>query len=150
MAEWYDRYIEFKNSDWKPTKLSPSEEKEFKSWLMKSKWFTDLETELELSGKNISAEELYNDITGPNSDYDYRGAWKSGLGAQDYEYDTRMHWPSSTQEGKMLKAPSHTTAWMEFFMQDTGIDPNSLGLRNAEEAQAYTEKLKDYSAFVGK
>lgn len=32
-------------------------------------------------------------------------------------------------------------------MQDTGIDPVRLGLRNAEEARAYTERLKDYSAF---
>ena len=30
---------------------------------------------------------LYEELTGPRADYDYRGAWKAGVGAQDYEFD---------------------------------------------------------------
>lgn len=147
MADWCDRYQEFSKSEWAPTQLSEREEEEFKKWLMKSRWFKEIKDDVVASGEKLSDEDLYRDLTGPRADYDYRGAWKAGIGAQDYEFDERMHWPSSTEEGKMLKSPTHSTAWMEYFMEDTGIDPNSLGLRNAEEARAYTERLKDYSAF---
>ena len=81
-------------------------------------------------------------MTGPHADYDYRGAWKADVGAQDYKYDDRMHWPSSTGDGRILKSPKHSTAWMEFFMEEYGIDPNSLGLHSAEAALEYVRKAK--------
>ena len=42
----------------------------------------------------------------------------------------------------MLKSPKHPTAWMEYFMQDTGVDPNSVGLRTADEAYEYSQNLR--------
>ena len=113
MASWYDRYRQFAQAQWEPTVLSSQEEAAFR-------------------------EEL----TGPRADYDYRGAWKAGVGAQDYEFDDRMHWPSSTAAGRMLKSPKHPTAWMEYFMQDTGVDPNLVGLRTADEAYEYSQNLR--------
>lgn len=145
--DWYDRYQEFSKSDWSPTKLSEREEKAFKEWLTASDWFREIKQDIASSGEKVSDADLYQELTGPDADYDYRGAWKAGVGAQEYEYDERMHWPSSSDDGKMFKSPKHQTAWMEFFMEETGTDPNSLGLQNAEQARAYTRKLKDYEAF---
>jgi hypothetical protein len=148
MADWYDRYQEFSKSEWAPTQLSEKDEGEFKKWLIKTRWFKQVKQRAALSGEKLSDEDLYTDLTGPRADYDYRGAWKAGVGPQEYEFDEESdHWASSSPDGKMLKSPKHPTVWMEYFMEDTGIDPNSLGLRNAEEARAYTERLKDYSAF---
>lgn len=150
MADWYDRYQEFSKSAWAPTKLPEKEEDEFKKWLMKSQWFKEIKQDVATSGEKIDDEELFADLTGPQADYDYRGAWKSGVGAQGYEYDDRMHWPSSTDDGRMLKSPHHPTAWMEYFMEETGLDPNSVGLQNPEQARAYTDRLKEYSGFKEK
>ena len=98
MADWYDRYQEFSKSEWAPTQLSEREEEEFKKWLMKSRWFKEIKDDVVASGEKLSDEDLYRDLTGPRADYDYRGAWKAGIGAQDYEFDERMHWPSSKKK----------------------------------------------------
>ncbi len=152
MADWYTQYQEFKNNTgWRPTRLSEKEEAEFQRFLTGSRWFKQIKQRIkDEEGINVDDTILFSELAGPGADYDYRGAWKSGLSASDYQYDEAMHWPSSTEDGRMLKAPSHETAWMEFFMRETGIDPNELGLSNAEEAKAYTERLKDYKAFKGK
>lgn len=60
----------------------------------------------------------------PNTESDptfnYREAWQAGNKPQAYEYDTMPHWDSRG------KAPDHTTAWMNDFMQRFGVDPNAL------------------------
>lgn len=153
MADWYTQYQEFKNNNtgWRPTRLSEKEEAEFQRFLTGSRWFKQIKQRIkDEEGINVDDTILFSELAGPGADYDYRGAWKSGLSASDYQYDEAMHWPSSTEDGRILKAPSHETAWMEFFMRETGIDPNELGLSNAEEAKAYTDRLKDYKAFKGK
>lgn len=144
MADWYAQYQEFKNSGaWRPTKLSEKEEAEFQRFLIESAWFKQIKKKIEdKEGIKVNDTILFSELTGPESDYDYRGAWKNGLSASDYQYDNGQHWPSSTDDGKMLKSPKHETAWMEFFMRETGVDPNELGLKNAEEAKKYTEHLK--------
>lgn len=121
MASWYDRYRQFAQAQWEPTVLSSQEEAAFREWLIKSKWFQQIRDDVAASGERVDDAALYEELTGPRADYDYRGAWKAGVGAQDYEFDDRMHWPSSTADGRMLKSPKHPTAWMEYFMQDTGV-----------------------------
>ena len=138
--DWYERYQNFAQSQWDPTRLSSKEEEQFRQWLMSSKWFREIKDDIASSGERIDDRALYSELTGPRSDYDYRGAWKAGVGAQEYQYDDRMHWPSSTGDGRILKSPKHPTAWMEFFMDEYGVDPNELGLRSAEEAKEYMRK----------
>ena len=59
------------------------------------------------------------------SDYDYKTAVLSGLRPTAYAPDGgKYHWPSSTDDGTMLKAKNHPTAWMENYMQKFGVDPN--------------------------
>lgn len=139
---WYDRYRQFTQSQWAPTQLSGTEEAAFKEWLIKSRWFREIKDNIERHEGKVDDNRLFAELTGPHADYDYRGAWKADVGAQDYKYDDRMHWPSSTGDGRILKSPKHSTAWMEFFMEEYGIDPNSLGLHSAEAALEYVRKAK--------
>lgn len=147
MSDWYDQYQEFSKSDWVPTSLSEKDEAQFKKDIISSKWFKQIKSDVEREEGTIKDDDLFEDLTGTHADYDYRGAWQAGATAKDYEFDEKQHWPSATDDGKILKSPTHPTAWMEFFMNATGIDPNSVGLKNAEDAKDYTEKLKDYAAF---
>lgn len=67
------------------------------------------------------------------ADYDYFTAFKSG--ALPNESD---HWPSYTPDGKIrLKKEGHPTLWKTNFMDATGIDPDTIGIKNEQEAQAY-------------
>lgn len=114
-----------------PTPLSQDEEKQFQSWIRSTDWFKEFVKEFnEEPDLNIS-------------EYDYRSAWKSGITPQRDPYDmNRFHWPSSDPSGKMLKSQEHPTAWKEFFMRDTGLNPDALGLKNKQEADVYLESLK--------
>jgi len=144
-GDWYDQYQEAANHPWGQTKLSFAEELKFRQEIKELPWFRDIARRAAAKGEKISDDELLDDMTGPNSDYDLRGAWKAGLKPKFYEYDGTYHWESSTPDGRMLKAPNHPTAWMEYFMRETGKDPNYLGLRNAEEARDYTRNANTKS-----
>lgn len=48
----------------------------------------------------------------------------------------------SPEDEQMLKSQQHPTAWMEYFMRETGEDPNSLGLRNPDEAREYSRSAR--------
>jgi hypothetical protein len=37
----------------------------------------------------------------------------------------------------MLKSEQHPTAWKEYFMRQTGKNPDALGLTNQQDADAY-------------
>jgi hypothetical protein len=80
------------------------------------------------------------DFDDPENDYDYRGAWKGGVVPAVYKHDGKYHWSSSLDNGQMLKAPDHPTAWMEYFMRATGKDPNDVGVKNEHEAVEYMGK----------
>ncbi len=67
-----------------------------------------------------------------NADYDYFTAWTSGERPNELD-----HWPSYTASGKLLKKEGHSTLWKTRFMDATGIDPDSLGIKNEQEGQAY-------------
>ena len=66
-------------------------------------------------------------------DYDYRTAWAAGIRPERDPYDNnRYHWPSSLQDGQMLKAEDHPTAWKELYMRETGITPDAVGATKAD------------------
>jgi len=70
-----------------------------------------------------------------NADYDYITAYKSG--ARPDETD---HWPSYTGSGIRLKRENHPTLWKTLFMDKTGIDPDSIGIKNEQEGQAFIQR----------
>jgi hypothetical protein len=72
-----------------------------------------------------------------NADYDYFTAWISGA-----RPDKTDHWPSYTPNGKILKREGHPTLWKTRFMDATGIDPDSLGIKNEQEGQAYIQRQR--------
>lgn len=72
-----------------------------------------------------------------NANYDYITAWKSGIRPKMNPHDGLYHWDSKTREGEMLKKPDHPTIWKTYWMDKTGIDPDSLGLKNQQEAEEW-------------
>ena len=141
-GDWYDQYQAAANHPWSLTQLSPEEEVRFRQEIMALPWFREVAERVAMGGGQLTDDELMDDMTGPHADYDLRGAWKAGLRPALYEHDGTYHWQSSTPDGRMLKSPNHPTAWMEYFMRETGEDPNSRGLRNADEAREYTRNAK--------
>lgn len=138
--DWYDTWQKSRGAAWKPTELSPEEAKKFKQDLTSHPWFQELKKEIAVAdGVNLTDEQLLADLLGPNSDYDYAGAWKAGVMPEPYAPDGgAYHWVSSAN-GKMLKSLTHPTAWMEYFMRETGQDPAAIGLHTPEEARVYTD-----------
>lgn len=112
------------------TKLAPHEEQQFQDWIKGTGWYKEF-------------QKQYNEQ--PNLDdpqYDYRAAWKAGLQPERDPYDkNRYHWPSALPSGQMLKGKEHPTAWMEYFMRDTGINPEALGLKTPQEAEPIRQQL---------
>lgn len=73
-----------------------------------------------------------------NADYDYVTAWTSGIRPERDPYDkNRYHWSSMTPNGVILKKPGHPTMWKTLFMEQTGKNPDAIGIKNEQEAQAY-------------
>jgi hypothetical protein len=108
------------------------EEKMFQSWIRSTPWF------LEFVNKYKEEPNL------DSKDYDYRAAWKAGIQPERDPYDgNSYHWPSSLPDGKMLKAPDHPTAWKEYFMRDTGQNPDALGLASPQDADIYLKTLRN-------
>ncbi len=108
------------------TRLSSAEEKQFQSWIRSTDWFKEFFNEYK--------EEPDLNTT----DYDYRAAWKGGIKPERDPHDkNRYHWPSSLPDGSMLKSEQHPTAWKEYFMRQTGKNPDALGLTNQQDADAY-------------
>lgn len=137
---WTDEYEKHRGEKWEKTKLSPEEEERFRHWLSSTQWFKDIHEKVKAHEGDIPAAVLLADMTGDKSDYDYRGAWMSGIEAKTYQHDGQMHWPSRTPDGRMLKSPNHPTAWMEFFMQQHGIDPNEIGIHDYESAKKWEQE----------
>jgi hypothetical protein len=55
--------------------------------------------------------------------------------------DNKPHFMSSDRSGRMLKAPTHETAWKEFFMRQFKFDPDSRGLDTLDKAQQWTNEM---------
>jgi hypothetical protein len=103
-----------------------NDEAAFQKWIRNTSWFKEFKAQ-------------YKEEPDLNTkDYDYRAAWKAGISPERDPYDkNRYHWPSSLPTGKMLKSADHPTAWKEYFMRDTGVNPDALGLKTPEEANIY-------------
>jgi hypothetical protein len=111
-------------------KKMPNDEAAFQNWIRGTDWFKEFKAE-------------YNEEPDLDTkDYDYRAAWKAGLQPERYPYDNnRFHWPSSLPNGQMLKSADHPTAWKEYFMRETGVNPDALGLKTPEDANIFIENI---------
>jgi hypothetical protein len=109
-----------------PDNKTTNDEAEFQKWIRNTGWFKEFKAQ-------------YKEEPDLNTkDYDYRAAWKAGVKPERDPYDkNRFHWPSSLPSGEMLKSEDHPTAWKEYFMRDTGVNPDSLGLKTKEDANIY-------------
>ena len=107
------------------------QEQVFQGWIRNTDWFKEYVREY--------GEEP--DLNIP--EYDYRAAWRAGITPQRDPYDrNRYHWPSSLPSGEMLKSKEHPTAWKEMFMRETGQNPDAIGIRTKEEADAILRGLR--------
>lgn len=145
MADWISEYEKFTSQDWKPTSLPKEEEPKFQEWLKSTKLFNSVKKEIALENK-VPVDALDNNrvlkMLLNSKDYDYRGAYKANIKEEISPFDNRPHWPSSTEDGRMLKSPQHETAWKEFFMRTYNVDPDEMGLSDLESAKAFTQKQK--------
>jgi hypothetical protein len=143
---WIEEYQKVLNTDWKPTSLDSKEEKEFQQWLKNTEMFkdfkTDIATENNIPITQVDDSRLFEMLTG-SPDYDYRGAWKAGIKEERSPYDNRIHLPSVSPEGALLKSPQHPTMWKEFFMRQHKIDPDSLGLDTFDKAIKWKPEFAD-------
>ncbi len=130
----FDRYAQAQ-PEFEHTILSPAQEKKFKKEFTSSPWYKDFV-------KNYKEDPL------ANPDYDYRGAWLSGKEALDLsktlsEHGDEAHGKSKTPEGKWLKNPkTHGTSWKEFFMNETGINPDEAGLSREDAAIQFESVMR--------
>lgn len=130
---WYNQWQRSVQQPWQQTQLSPTEENNFQKWMLSLPWFQGVEANTEKKGT-----QLLGAMLGAGNDYDYRGAYAAGINPELYPYDNTYHWPSSTEQGQMLKSPNHPTAWMEYFMRGSdGIDPSQFGLVSPENARTW-------------
>jgi len=118
---------------------TPNDESAFQNWIRGTDWFKEFKAE-------------YNEEPDLDTkDYDYRAAWKAGVQPERDPYDNnRFHWPSSLPTGEMLKSAEHPTAWKEYFMRETGVNPDALGLKTQEDANIYLKKKSDQKAPINK
>jgi len=143
MDNWISQYEKFSAMPWAPTQLSDKEEKQFQKWLQGTKLFSSVKPYL-AQDAGVPVEKLSNSqaikMMLERPDYDYRGAWKAGVTEVISPYDNRPHWPSATPEGRMLKDPTHPTAWKEFFMRQYNKDPDELGLDTLDKARMWQQQ----------
>jgi hypothetical protein len=112
-------------------KQTQNDETAFQNWIRNTDWFKEFKSQ-------------YNEEPDLNTkDYDYRAAWRAGVQPERDPYDgNRFHWPSSLPEGQMLKSAEHPTAWKEYFMRSTGINPDALNLKTPEDAAKFLKGQK--------
>ena len=137
MAEepgWEQRYARWTESARSSTELPPEQEVQFKQDIMAGEWFKDWQRQY----PDVPPERLFEDLTRASGDYNMRRAWQLKVQPSMNEADHRMHYPDAAPGGEMLKQPDHPTAWMQFFMQQYHIDPQSIGLNTREEAEAWS------------
>jgi hypothetical protein len=87
----------------------------------------------------------------PNLDqggkYNYALAWRDGMRPQPYVnpatgLNEGYHWGSNSPiTGEMVKSHDHKTFWKAQFMNDYGVDPDSLGW-SQEQGQGWLENRR--------
>jgi len=114
--------------------MGEDEEDKFQKWIRSLPWFDEF--------KRKYGEEPNLD----SKDYDYRAAWKAGVKPTVNKYDGLYHWSSGylDKSGKQvwLKSQDHPTAWMQHFLDETGKDPQSLGIKTKQEGDEYLTKWR--------
>ena len=138
---WATEYEKFKAQPIRPpTVLTPEENAQFMQDLRTgtlSPWFNGLVAREAKEYPGTDEEDVLRGALRPEADYDLRGAWKAKVKPAWYPPDQSYHLPDAGPDGKMLKQPSHKTAWMQYFMQAGYPEPGSLGLNTYEQALAY-------------
>jgi hypothetical protein len=106
--------------------MKASEEQQFQDWIRSTPWHSEY------------VKEYNEEPDLDTKDYDYRAAWKAGIKPERDPHDkNRYHWPSSLPDGKMLKSEDHPTAWKEYFMRETGKNPDDIGIKDAAQAEQW-------------
>jgi hypothetical protein len=146
MYNWVEAYKEFTNTPWKMTTLKPEQEIAFRTWLSNTDLFKSIKEDI-ATENNIPLNKLDNkrvlEMVLESQDYDYRGAFLDGMESQVHFSDNKPHFMSTDSTGRMLKAPTHETAWKEFFMRQFKTDPDELGLDTLDKAQQWTMDIMD-------
>lgn len=139
--DWFTKNQAHSKQAWQPTTLQPTDEVKFREWLFGTKLFNSIKGEI-AAERDVKPERLPNavvlDALDSQKDYDYRAAWKKGITEVVSPHDGRPHWPSKADDGSWLKSPTHPTSWKEFFMQETGKDPDELKLDTIDKARAWS------------
>ena len=95
------------------TVLSKDEETKFQQWIHSTPWYSEYV-------QRYGEEPDFN-----TPDYDYRGAWKSGVKPERSEIDGQYHWGSVRPDtGEYLKSANHPTFWKQKFIEKNGYDPD--------------------------
>lgn len=151
MADWMQAYQEFVKAPWQMTTLKPEQEDEFRNWLANTDLFKSISEDIAQENK-IPMDKLDRDrvleMILQSPDYDYRGAFLDNMKAEINPYDNKPHFLSSDKSGRMLKAPTHETAWKEFFMRQFKFDPDEAGLDTLDKAQRWTTDMMQNPAEV--
>jgi len=110
---------------------SEKEEIEFQKGIRSTEWFKEYV-------KEYKEEPDLN-----TSDYNYRAAWKAGIRPEKDKYDNdKYHWLSSVPEtGEMLKSKDHPTAWKEYYMRETGENPDEKGVTKEQYEESKKPKM---------
>jgi hypothetical protein len=144
-VSWAKQYEEFKAKPWEKTALNAEDEKKFRGWLAATPWYSEVSGKIAaengMEKSQLDQNRVIDMLTGDKTDYDYRGAWKANARTSASQHDSGLqHWPSADATGRMLKSPQHGTAWKEFFMRQYQRDPDDLGLKDMQAAQAWSLK----------
>lgn len=138
--DWLEEYNKTLETEWKPTTLDEKEEPKFREWLQNTQLFNSFKQDV-AAENNIPIDQVDNarlvEMVLSSGDYDYRGAYKGKVSEEISPFDNRIHWPSVSPDGKLLKSPQHPTTWKEFFMRQYKVDPDELGLTTLEQAKAF-------------
>ena len=124
------------------TKLAPDLESMFMKEFTNSPWYRDFIQRTGGEKPNI----------GPNSDYDYRGAWLDGLMRGEGQITLDLNKPgahgySKSKQGKWLKNPeTHKTSWKQWYQEITGNSPDKINITREQAAgiiKGRMEMMKD-------
>lgn len=114
------------------TKLSPDDEAKFESDMQTNPWAE------EFPMRYGEPADLNNPV------YDLRRAWQLGIQPSRDVYDSTgpkdpgaYHWPDFATNGEQMKSNDHPTLWMGKFENQTGINPEELGIKTPQDAAVW-------------
>jgi hypothetical protein len=116
------------------------EREKIRDEIKKTQWFKEF---VEQYGEEPDLSE--------NADYDYFTAWKMGVRPKRYKQDeNKFHWDSYAENafGRKipLKKPDHPTIWKTRLMEETGVNPDDIGLQNPQQGEEWLRKWRQQNA----